>query len=335
MPPALLLAIFYLTRDPASVRSFLSHAGQIDIVIPAWYTADAYGVVTGVPDQHLLDAARQRGVKVMPLIVNPDFHQPTVHALLTTPEARTRVAQSLLDECRKHQYYGIQFDFENIPAADRDAFTTLVRDTSTLLRGDGFRLSVATMYQTSAERPASPGYAQWLWDNWLGAYDLAELAKHAEFLSVMTYDHHTERTPPGPIAGYSWVEQIVNHCLTLIPKEKFSLGIPLYGRRWYAGTVRREGGQATATVHHHEALGLAAQYQLTPTWDDRDRAPWFWFYRDGLREYVFYNDARSFRERYSLARSRGLHSFSSWVLGAEDPAVWKELPPAPRLIRPL
>ena len=88
--------------------------------------------------------------------------------------------------------------------------------------------------------------------------------------------------------------------------------------------------EAELRLVRQRLLELAAQNQIAPAWDDRERAPWFWFYRNGLREYVFYNDARSFRERYALARSRGLHSFSSWVLGAEDPEVWKELPRAQR-----
>jgi len=325
MPPELALAIFYLTREAASVRSFVAHAEKIDIVIPTWYTADAYGLVSGQPDQVVLDAARKHGVKVTPIIVNPDFHQPTVHAMLASPEARSRVAQSLLEECRKHGYHGIQFDFENIPATDRDLLTTLVRDTAALLNPAGFRLSIATMYQTTPGRPASGAFAQWLWDNWLGVYDLAAISRHVDFVSVMTYDHHTERTPPGPIAGYPWVEQVLDHCLKLIPKEKFSLGIPLYGRRWYAGTARGEGNQATGTLKYQEALELAGQFRVSPVWDERERAPWFWYYRDGLREYAFFNDARSFRERYALTRARGLHSFSSWVLGAEDPEIWKGL----------
>jgi spore germination protein YaaH len=329
MPPELVLAIFYLTREAGSARSFLAHAGQIDIVIPTWYTADAYGVVSGSPDQGVLEGARKHGVKVMPIVVNPDFHQPTVHQMLTSPEARDRVARSLLEECRKHQYYGIQFDFEQIPAKDRFALNALVRDTAALFGKEGFRLSIATMYQTTSDRPPpadNAGHHAWLWDNWLGAYDLAEIARHVEFVSVMSYDHHTERTPPGPIAGYPWVEQVLDHCLKLIPKEKFSLGIPLYGRLWRAGLARGEGDVVTSTLQHHGAMELATAVGATPVWDERERAPWFWFYRDGLRQYVFFNDARSFGERHALARSRGLHSFSSWVLGAEDPAIWKLLP---------
>ena len=58
-----------------------------------------------------------------------------------------------------------------------------------------------------------------------------------------------------------------------------------------------------------------------------ERAPWYYFYRDHVREYVFYNDARSFRNRLEIARRHSLHGFSAWVLGAEDPDIWKELAP--------
>ena len=44
------------------------------------------------------------------------------------------------------------------------------------------------------------------------------------------------------------------------------------------------------------------------------------------REWVFYTDARTFKERYDLAASADLQGFCSWVLGKEDPAIWELLP---------
>jgi spore germination protein YaaH len=51
-----------------------------------------------------------------------------------------------------------------------------------------------------------------------------------------------------------------------------------------------------------------------------------YFYRDNVREWIFYSDARTFGARYQLARERGLAGFASWVLGSEDPGIWKLLP---------
>jgi spore germination protein YaaH len=45
-----------------------------------------------------------------------------------------------------------------------------------------------------------------------------------------------------------------------------------------------------------------------------------------MREWIFYTDQRTFADRYQLAAERGLQGFCSWVLGAEDPAIWNVLP---------
>lgn len=322
-------AVFYMTSRPESVRSFLAHADKVDILIPEIYSADEQGLVWGEPLPQVLEAARRHRVPVMPIIVNPGFKQETIHALLVKPEAHMRMALALLEQCRRYGYYGIQLDFENIAFGDRDALTALLRETARVFDPEGYKLSIATVHKSS-EYPGRGDYAYWIYNNWRGAYDLAAIAKLVEFISVMAYDQHTGHTTPGPVAGFPWVEECLEYSLKVVPKEKVSLGIPLYGRRWYAGVRDKEARMAIASVNASEAADLAAQMKITPQWDAVERAPWFHFYRDGVREYVFYNDARSFRERYELARKNGLHSFSSWVLGAEDPEIWSALPDVKR-----
>ena len=68
-------SLFYMTRDPKSVRSFLAHADKIDILVPAWYGVDADGLVSGGPNPVVLETARQHHVQVMPLVANGDFAQ--------------------------------------------------------------------------------------------------------------------------------------------------------------------------------------------------------------------------------------------------------------------
>jgi spore germination protein YaaH len=71
---------------------------------------------------------------------------------------------------------------------------------------------------------------------------------------------------------------------------------------------------------------LAEAYKSNIQWDEQDRSAWFFFYRDQLREWVFFTDQRTFKERYELAQQNGLGGFCSWVLGDEDPAIWQVLP---------
>lgn len=53
-------------------------------------------------------------------------------------------------------------------------------------------------------------------------------------------------------------------------------------------------------------------------------------YRDHTREWVFYTDGRTLDDRYKLAQDRGIQGFCAWVLGDEDPAIWRRIPDAKR-----
>ena len=125
----------------------------------------------------------------------------------------------------------------------------------------------------------------------------------------------------------------LNYALKTVPKEKLSLGIPLYGYHWYTGTPIKDPtsdkvkmNPTADAVTALNAEQLAEAYKSNIQWDELDRSAWFFFYRDQLREWVFFTDQRTFKERYELAQQNGLEGFCSWVLGDEDPAIWQILP---------
>src|SRR5438270_7353673 len=81
-------SIFYMTREPKSVRSFLAHADKVDIVSPNWYSVDASGLLSGGPNPEVLETARQRHVPVMPLVGNGGFGQGEGHKFCADAGAR-------------------------------------------------------------------------------------------------------------------------------------------------------------------------------------------------------------------------------------------------------
>src|SRR5579863_6102950 len=80
-------SLFYMTRDPNSVRSFLAHADKIDTLVPTWYSVDASGLVSGGPNPLVLETARQDHVPVMPIVVDFNFLQDDFHKLLMNQAA--------------------------------------------------------------------------------------------------------------------------------------------------------------------------------------------------------------------------------------------------------
>jgi len=324
-------ALFYMTESPESVRSFLAHVNKVDIIVPTWYQVDANGLVWGGPNPLVLQTAKAHHVPVVPIVTNSGFNQEAFHKLASNADARQSFLRALISECKKNGYEGIQFDLEHLLWTDRDALTQLVAEAADSFHKERLQLSIATV----PNAPGTPGesnYSHWNFENWQGAYDLKALAQHVDLICLMTYSQHTVLTPPGPIAAYPWTVQNLDYALQSVPKERLSLGIPVYGSHWFAGDpIHAADGKDTAHVLSSTITGQDAQllidtYHPQVEWDDHDKSTWFYFYRAGTREWVFYTDRRTFQARYNLTTERGLQGFCSWVLGEEDPGIWDVLP---------
>jgi spore germination protein YaaH len=318
-------ALFYMTDSPDSVKSFTEHADKIDTIVPTWYRVDGDGLMWGGPNLHVLETAAHHHVSVMPIVAT--FVQADLHKLLTTPASRSAFLDSVLSECRKNGYSGFQLDFENVKWTDRDQLSNFTAETAAVLHKAGLQLSIATV-PNGPGAPGESGYSHWLYANWRGAYDLKVLAQAVDLICLMTYDQNTRWTAPGPVAGYPWTAQQLEYALQSVPKEKLSLGIPVYGYHWFAGEpATDEKPNPTAEyIGQQEVDQYLAAYHPHPEWDSFDRTAWFYFYKDDNREWVFYTDKRGFQERLDLAREHNLQGFCSWVLGLEDPEIWTVLP---------
>jgi spore germination protein YaaH len=315
--------LWYATNDERSVQSFLAHADRISVVAPQSFSMDSIGLIWGQVDPRMVATARAKGVKLIPLIVNPGFDQSIFHRVLVTPESRRRAVRNITALCRDNKFDGIQFDFENVRVTDRDAFTSFSREVADSLHGVGCSLSAAVVPRAS-DYPGPTPYHKWIYDNWRGAYDYKALADVMDFLSLMTYSQHTRRTPPGPVAGYPWMEDVVKYVLGLgVPASKISLGLPSYSAWWYP-TYDAQGGahMAGGGLTYEAAIGILARNRVTPVWDDRQKEAYAFWQNDGINEFLFLEDARSFAARQTLVSQYKLRGYSVWVLGFEDPKVW-------------
>ena len=317
--------LFYYVDREDSYRSLVAHIDQITVLGPQVYTVDSLGLVYGSLDRRVLELSKAHGVKVMPLIVNEGFNQAALHRLLADTAARERAIASLVELCRRHGYWGIQFDIENVNIQDRDRYTAWFTDAARALHAGGFTISAAIVHQTD-DLPGPTGYHRFLADSWR-TFDIAALGKVADFLSVMSYDQHTRRTPPGPVAGIPWVRSVAEHFLRYMPAEKLSLGIPLYGDYWSARSDPSPDRVRTAanSVSWFWGSSLAERNGAAVRWDDVQQVPYAQLDVGGTFEWLFLENARSFGAKLALMREKKLRGFSAWVLGPEDPGIWSLL----------
>lgn len=323
------VALFYLINTPSSIRSFEAHADKIDLLVPGWYSVDEDGLVSGAPEPLVTKIAKEHHVPIMPIISAPG--KAPFHTFVTHPERHRFMIEALIQQAKMNGYTGFQFDFEDISWTDRDAFSFLVKETADALHKEGLKLSIATV-PNAPGYPGAGGFARWIWQDWRGVYDLEAIGKAVDLVCLMTYDQHTRWTTPGPVGGWDWTVENIKYALRFVPKEKLSLGIALYGYHWYTGApIKEKDGTEKQNpsanyIDGADAIQLADTYQRKIEWDPADHSAWFYFYRDQMREWIFYTDTHTFGDRYKLLQDYGLQGFCSWVLGAEDPGIWSVLP---------
>lgn len=317
--------LFYYVDQLWSFESLKRNIERITVVAPQTYAVDAHGVVWGEPDRRVLELARAHGVAVMPLIVNPGFDSDLLHELLADDAARARAVQTMVELCRRHGYSGIQFDFENLHLRDRDAFTQFYRETAGALHDAGYKISIAVVHRLD-DYPGPTPYHAWLHEQWRAGYDLRALGEIGDFVSIMSYSQHTRRTPPGPQAGIPWVRDVIEYFLRHIPAAKISLGIPLWSQHWYTSweedLLPERARSYSRSMSFPEALALLDRNSAPRLWSDDHQVPYGFFSNAGVFEWVFLEDARSFRAKLGLVQEYRLRGFSAWVLGREDPEIW-------------
>jgi spore germination protein YaaH len=319
-------ALWYSTGSEVSRHSFLAHADQISIVSPQVFAFDRSGAIHGKVDTAIVARAREAGVKLVPLVMNPGFDQPIMHRILTVPGPRHTAVRAITALCRDHRFAGIQFDIENVNVKDKDAFTSFSREVADSLHGVGCTLSAAVVPRLS-EDPGPTSYHKWIFENWRGVYDYKALADVMDFLSYMTYAQHTGNSPSGPVAGYRWTEDCLKYILSLgVPPGKISLGLASYSDHWYPSydTVsgpRMRGGD----VSYEKAMSILRERNVTPVWDDQAKALRAEWSEAGVYESAWIEDARAFMAKLELVKKYNLRGYSVWVLGTEDPKTWDAL----------
>src|SRR5688500_4042643 len=205
-------SLWYYTDTEESWSSFQRNADRVTVIAPPGYTIDSLGLMFGGVDPMVMRRARERGVRVMPLIVNERFHQPSLRRRLADSAALARSVEQMVALCRANGYWGLQFDVENLPLEDRDRFTRWFTDAAAALRRAGVVTSIALVHRP-AEEVGPLGYHRFLLDSWRGGHDLAAIGKAADFVTIMSYSQHTRRTPPGPQAGMAWTRDVASHFL--------------------------------------------------------------------------------------------------------------------------
>ena len=322
-------SIWYIRNNAEGIASFEANAKHVSVIAPQVYSIDSSGAIKGGTDPRIVAIAKANRVKLMPLVMNPGFDLGILHRIVTDAVARTASARSMAALCRDEHLDGLQLDFENLYVGDRDAFTAFAREAADSVHKAGCELSAAVVPRRDDSRGVLP-YHQWMADYWRNAYDYKALVESLDFISYMTYAQHTGGSTPGPVAGYPWMLAGLKYVLAQgLPVNKISLGLAAYSDYWYphydpkTGTARARGDD----IAYPRLIQLMHDARATPQWDATQKSSFAMWERNGVFEHAWIEDARAFRQKLALVDQYKLRGYSVWLIGMEDPAIWKIVGP--------
>ena len=314
------MAAYYAPWQKSGLNSLKAHADCLTDLYPVWLHLEADGVRLDTSDfrfdlnPHTLDVlkiASQHRIRVEPVLSNAagsGFDPLRVHRLLSNPKDQDRLIADIVHFLRSHHLQGVQVDFENLDPVDWRRYPAFLRRLSEALGPAGLSLSIA-LEASILERPD---------------VDWATLNQSCEAIVLMAYDRHASEDPPGPIAPVEWCQQVLQRALTRFPAERLVLGIGNYGYDWVTSDASDQ--RPAEGLNFFTAMGVL-HGQTQDLAFDRASLNTHFAYQDDLQRthQIWLLDAMSAANQWRLAQPLGVKGAALWVMGAEDPSIWKFL----------
>jgi len=309
-----------------ALQSLQQHYKSITILSPQAYQINDKGVVTNGVDAEVLAFSRTNNVKLMVLVTNRQFDTQQVHSFLANPEAQQKAIHSLVDLCEKNHFYGVQLDFEMVDIKDKAPLTAFFLAATQALHEHHMVVSLAIAPVVS-DHDFPTVFLRKVYEHWQGAYDLPALANSADFFTVMAYNQHEGKTTPGSTATLPWVEATLQYTLQYIKPEKISLGIPAFSTFWFLGQDPQSGKLSAkmADIPYQKVQSILEKNKASLVWNKTDKINYAVYQRGWLNQYLFVEDAKSFKAKLALVKKYHLRGISIFDIGSEDPDIWSVL----------
>ena len=332
-PPIIAAWLQYTRAVPGPLSVIIApRVTAYNEVSPHSYTIEADGHLTvnnSVADAVLIDFARLNGIRYLPTISSGWDNGPRLLRIFSDPKLRTDHVNAILNIARQSNVDGIDLDYENLPPEARQPYTDFVTTLAAALHQEGKILSVTVPPKVRADDPCS----------FCRFADYATLGAVVDRFRVMGYEYHGKSGGPGAIAPVWWMRQVMSYTVSVVPHNKVSLGIHLYGYDWggadtpalWWNQVQELKKKYDGVVSYPapDARGSVGESVMTYTISTKMHCPYFIVQCPSLQENhtVWFVDSHYVSETLKIVQDLDLGGIVMWRPGGEDPGIWNILAP--------
>lgn len=289
------------TIQIASLRTWQGVTNWVPIFS---YNIAADGAIEEPDDQEALTTTWEIGAAPLLCLTNygqGGFDPQIARRLLTEPNFRAGVINTIVAKMNEKQYTGIDSDIEQVPEDLAAAYVGFLRELKAAM-GSGKLLSAAI----------GPSFGDRSLAASLG-HDYPGLGDVLDRAFLMNYDFNWVGGPPGPHITINQERRVLQYALRTIPDWKIINGIETTAYDW---TLPDTAENLAVPLGDDDAVALAMERQAPILYDAEAEAPSFHYWDEtGAEHVVWFEDARSIIAKIMLMRELGVRHIGYWMAG--------------------
>ena len=288
----------------------------INVVSPAFFYINENGELEeniGNSGKEYIKWAHNNGYKVWPMVSNAYAAKESLDItsnIMKNYENRKELIESIVEKCVKYDLDGINIDFENMYAEDKDLYSRFIIELTPRLKEIGMVTSVDVTAPDGGE-------------TWSMCFDRHVIGDVADYIIFMAYDQNgISSNKPGTTAGYNWVKlNLVKFLQTEeIEPERLILAVPFYTRVW---TTNSSGEIVSKNTISMKDIDKIIPEGTNKTWDDELKQNYVEYMDGNNKKQIWIEDIDSLKAKISLIKENDLAGVASWQKDMETEDVWQ------------
>ena len=288
----------------------------INVVSPAFFYLGTDGKLkenVGEEGKAYIKWAKENGYKIWPMVSNAFAAKESLNItsnIMNSYEARKNLIESIVSKCVEYELDGINLDFENMKAEDKDMYSRFIIELEPRLKEIGMVLSVDVTAPDGGE-------------TWSMCFDRHVIGDVADYIIFMAYDQNgVSSKKPGTTAGYNWIKlNLVKFLQTEeIDPDKLILAVPFYTRIW---TTNQDGKVVANPTISMKDVNKNIPNGANKQWNDELKQNYVESTSGNNKKEIWIEDLESLKAKISLIKDNNLAGVASWEVDMASDDAWQ------------